>query len=279
MDPSTSPLADPDTLGALARLVSPGLLAQIPLIALLVEAILRWTPLGRWRSYGFVVSLLVGCALSVTGLADLAPGAWNFSAAAVVAGLAAGALASIGYKAVHEARKSLLDSAGPFLHSSPAILVALSLGVALSIGGCQAPAAVRGAHDLAAEAMRVYSANSARLLDGTLAAYRLERDARTQEAVERSLTLTAQAVAARETPEEIVAGVRALVAERDKALADTARVVAGFRKVEDVNRAELAKSLQLHGAVAEWLEAGVDASTVPALVQALVEELKHGPGR
>lgn len=90
----------------LLSLLSPTLLALIPLVGLLSEALLRLPLVSRLRDIGFLVSIFVGIAVT-QGQAVLENGAACWTLAAVLHGTLLGAMASIGYKGVHEAEKKI----------------------------------------------------------------------------------------------------------------------------------------------------------------------------
>ena len=78
--------------------------------------------------------------------------------------------------------------------------------------------------------------------------------------------LQAKAGTAALSPEEIGKAVTAIIANREKAQADTAKVVASMQRLQTINRDEIAKALRLHGTLADWLAAGVDASAIPGMI-------------
>ena len=140
------------------------------------------------------------------------------------------------------------------------ILVALVL---LLAGGCTAPGSLRDAQVWERQAMLNVLANEQRMGDAWAAVYRMARQADIDATTEASIAL----IKTKADPVEVEKGVRFLMVMRDKALADTEKVIAKFGEMRTVNLAEAKKALDLHGAVTEWMEAGLDASAIPAMAQ------------
>jgi len=142
------------------------------------------------------------------------------------------------------------------------ILSALALALLLA-GGCTAPGSLRDAQVWERQAMLNVLANEQRMGDAWAAVYRMARQADIDATTEASIAL----IKTKADPVEVEKGVRFLMVMRDKALADTEKVIAKFGEMRTVNLAEAKKALDLHGAVTEWMEAGLDASAIPAMAQ------------
>ncbi len=143
-------------------------------------------------------------------------------------------------------------------------LAALTL---LAASGCVAPQTIQDAYALEGQAITQYVANGERIdkawADIYTEARRSDLDYTTEKVTQ---LLKDKALAGKLTPDEVAAAVKAVVANREKAQADTAKVVVSMQRLQTVNRNEIAKALRLHGTLADWLAAGVDASAIPGMI-------------
>jgi hypothetical protein len=134
-------------------------------------------------------------------------------------------------------------------------------------GGCMAPAAVREGQAAEAKAFAGYVNNVGRINDLTLSMYEVERTAAVKAATADAMRkVNAAAVDGKLPVADFAGSLEALVGEREKAAAQTASVVAKVRKLIAANNQELGKALRLQGAISDWLDAGIDQSVIPGLI-------------
>jgi hypothetical protein len=156
------------------------------------------------------------------------------------------------------------------------LLLLLALGLAVAVGGCMAPADVREAQAWERAAWTGYMANNARILAQWEQNYDLARQSDINYTTEKAIAILKKAT----TPEEIEAGVRAVIENRDKALADTDRIKKRMRELAAVNQLEAAKALRIHGGVDEWMAAGMDESAIPGMIseiETIIQSAKPAP--
>ena len=140
---------------------------------------------------------------------------------------------------------------------APLILAILLMPL---LAGCVAPAAVREAQDVEEAALMGYVRNTGRIHDLTLGIYQVERE----KAIEYTTAKVLEKVHAAADAQgnlpvaEFEGALTALVQEREDAAAGTQAVVKRVRDLIATNDRELAKTLRLHGAMRDWLEAGID---------------------
>jgi hypothetical protein len=149
-----------------------------------------------------------------------------------------------------------------------AALLVLGLLVPLA-AGCQAPLAVRQADAFADQTLAAYVRNTQRIHDVALAAYKTARD----KDVEYTTAKVIEKAKAAAGPDgklpaaDLEAVVKMVIEERDKANAQTAAVQSKIRDLVAVNNSELKKALRVRGAITEWLDAGIDESAIPGMIQ------------
>lgn len=150
-------------------------------------------------------------------------------------------------------------------------------------GGCMAPAAVQQGQAAEAQAWAGYVSNVGRINDLTLSMYEIERRAAVESATKDAMRkVNAAAVDGKLPAAEFAGALEALVSEREKAAAQTATIVKKTRALIDANNLELAKALRLHGAMTDWLAAGIDSSAIPGLIEeaaALYQTFKPTPAK
>jgi hypothetical protein len=136
----------------------------------------------------------------------------------------------------------------------------------LALGGCMAPADIREAQAWERAAWTGYMANNARILAQWEENYAIARQSDIDYTTDKAIAIVKKAT----TPEEIEAGVRAVIANRDKALADTEQIKKRMRELAAVNQSEAAKALRIHGGVDDWMAAGMDEGAVPGMISEIV---------
>jgi hypothetical protein len=135
--------------------------------------------------------------------------------------------------------------------------------------GCQAGQNVRNAQTLEALGVSKYMVNNEKILDATIAAFEQARIAAKELATKKAIDLI-KAKAANGLPaSEVEAAVLAVTENREKVDRQTATIVASIRKMASTNEKEAAKAMQIHAKIAEWMEAGFDASEVPKAIDDL----------
>ena len=145
--------------------------------------------------------------------------------------------------------------------------IILALVLILPLAGCMAPAIVQQGQAAEAQAWAGYVNNVGRINDLAISMYEIERTAAVEAATKDALRkVNAAAVDGKLPVADFAGALEALVQEREKAANQTKTVVGKVRGLIDKNNLELAKALKLHGAVTDWLEAGIDSSAIPGLI-------------
>lgn len=147
-------------------------------------------------------------------------------------------------------------------------LFPIGLMISLFLVGCAAPLNVQEAQAWESNAWAAYIRNADRIVDLQLEMFKSERQARTEAATQDALArVKARAVDGKLPVEDFTTALTVLTTERDKAKTQTETLVARVKSLAQANNAEAAKALRIHGKMAEWLEAGMDESAIPGLVQ------------
>jgi hypothetical protein len=139
----------------------------------------------------------------------------------------------------------------------------LILLLPLALGGCMAPAALREAEAWEVTTWQGHLGNDQRIEQCWEQVFVATRQADIEYTTQKSIDLVK---AAAKTPADIEEGIKTVVAAREKAMADTQLVVAKMRGLVATNQNEAAKAMQIHGAVAEWMSVGMEASAIPNIV-------------
>jgi stage V sporulation protein SpoVS len=161
-------------------------------------------------------------------------------------------------------------SSGPGDNGSGGAAAALVLAAALGLlaAGCQAPAAVRATGAEEVLAWQRYVGNSERITGAAVEAYRQARQADIDYTTAKAVAaVKATAVDGKLPAETLERTVQEVIARRDMAKALTDQVAAKVQALLAANRKEAAKALQLHAALRDYLEAGIDESSIPAMIQ------------
>ena len=157
------------------------------------------------------------------------------------------------------------------------VLVSLVFLAGLA-GGCIAPSVIQDALALEGQAVGTYASNVDRISATWATLYTSARQADVDYTTGKVIgRMQALAAAGTLTPEQLAIEVAALLADRDKAVADTGRIVTRMQAIQELNRGELAKAIRLRGSVQDWLSAGIDATAVPGMIDevgAVIQAMK-----
>lgn len=172
--------------------------------------------------------------------------------AAAVAGLLAIA-AGAGWKHLKAwlARRKMLDST---------LLLLLLLPLS---AGCIAPTAVREAQAWEVAVWQGHLGNDQRIERTWESVFVATRQADIDYTTQKTIDLVKMTA---KTPADIEEGIKAVIAKRDKAMADTQLVVARMRSLVATNQNEAAKAMRVNGAVSQWMSVGMEASAIPNIV-------------
>ena len=159
------------------------------------------------------------------------------------------------------------------------VWMAACLAVLLAAAGCQTPLQVREAQAWEQMAFQNYVRNADRIIELQVMIY---KDARTRDidyTTEKAIALVkGKAVGGQLPVDQVEAAIRAIMANRDRAVRDTDAIVARIKALQAQNAQEAQKALRIHGKIAEWMEAGVESSAVPKMIQDVVDVIKAASG-
>jgi hypothetical protein len=153
--------------------------------------------------------------------------------------------------------------------AKPAVVLVLAAVLTIS-AGCQAPATVREAQVYEGQCLATYVANVQLERQTWATIYEQARQADVDYATAKAIEVVK---AKAKTPEDIEAGIRAVVAERERAALATTAVKTKMAKIGQANDGEVAKALRIHGGLAEWLEAGVNETAIPGMATELLDAI------
>jgi hypothetical protein len=179
-------------------------------------------------------------------------------AALIAAGMVAMGLAVIGGIAYEDGNLTVGQRKPP---TTPTVLVLLL--VLPLLAGCMAPAALREAEAWEVTTWQGHLGNDQRIEQTWEQVFLATRQADIEYTTQRSIDLVKVKAA---TPADIEEGIKAVIAAREKALADTQLIVAKMRGLVATNQNEAAKAMKIHGAVTEWMSVGMEASAIPNIV-------------
>jgi hypothetical protein len=157
-----------------------------------------------------------------------------------------------------------VKSIGPLLTKDgtpPAALVLIFLLPLL--GGCIAPMAVREAQAWEVATWQSHLGNDQRIEQTWESVFIATRQADIDYTTQKTIDLVKMTA---KTPADIEEGIKAVIAKRDKAMADTQLIVARMRSLVATNQNEAAKAMRVHGAVSQWMSVGMEASAIPNIV-------------
>lgn len=143
------------------------------------------------------------------------------------------------------------------------LLVVAVLALLCGTAGCMAPVTVQEAQALNVTAWQGHLGNDQRIEQAWEQVYASARQADIDYSTQKATDLVKMAA---KTPADIEEGVKAIIVQRDKAMADTQIIIAKMRGLVAINQSEAAKIQRLGGTVSEWMGTGMDASAVPNLV-------------
>lgn len=160
--------------------------------------------------------------------------------------------------------------------------ILLLLSAAVVLAGCQAPVALREAQVIEVVALQGHLANDVRIQQIWENVYARTRDADIDNTTQMAIDLIMEkSQEAGVKPEVIGQMVTDLLANRDKAKGDTAKMQAKMRELVALNKDEVTKALQIHGKVSEWLKAGLTGDALQGafdMVNALLQSTKKDKG-
>jgi len=143
----------------------------------------------------------------------------------------------------------------------PTVLLLLLLP--LLVTGCMASATVREAEAFEGATWQAHLGNDQRIEQCWEAVFVATRQADIDYTMQKSIDFVKVAA---KTPAEIEEGIKAVVAAREKAMADTQLIVAKMRTLVAMNQSEAAKAMRLRGAISDWMSAGMEMSAIPNIV-------------
>lgn len=150
-------------------------------------------------------------------------------------------------------------------------LCLLALGLAILASGCQAPVSVRTAQADELFAWQRFTANSERITAAAVEAYRQARSADIDYTTGKAIAaVQAKAVDGNIPAADLPAIIQEIVRRRDAAKSLTDDVSRKIQVLLAENRKEAAQALQLHAALRDYMEAGIDESSISTMIQEIL---------
>ena len=150
--------------------------------------------------------------------------------------------------------------------------IAVVAGLVILFSGCAAPGEVQVAQKYQQQVFTAYANNNALIFETWAKIYQRKYQAAIDATLEADISAMKQSAPGGTMPvEEIEAGVREMVAQRDRDFASMQTVLELMRKAVATNNLEFNKAMEITEGLNKWMNTGVDATVIDGMTQAVMD--------